>query len=68
MTARANAAGVIADLVRTRAGLDLPVRLRLWDGSDQDRPGARSWSPAPRGRCAASCGARVSSAWPATRR
>jgi cyclopropane-fatty-acyl-phospholipid synthase len=28
------AAGFIADLVRTHAGLDLPVRLRAWDGSE----------------------------------
>jgi cyclopropane-fatty-acyl-phospholipid synthase len=28
------AAGLIADLVRTHAGLDLPVRLRAWDGSE----------------------------------
>jgi cyclopropane-fatty-acyl-phospholipid synthase len=27
-------AGLIADLVRTHAGLDLPVRLRAWDGSE----------------------------------
>ena len=27
-------AGVIADLVQTQAGLDLPVRLRAWDGSE----------------------------------
>jgi cyclopropane-fatty-acyl-phospholipid synthase len=27
------AAGLIADLIRTRAGLDLPVGLRAWDGS-----------------------------------
>jgi cyclopropane-fatty-acyl-phospholipid synthase len=28
------AAGVIADLVRAHTGLDLPVRLRAWDGSE----------------------------------
>jgi len=28
------AAGLIADLVRTYTGLDLPVRLRAWDGSE----------------------------------
>jgi cyclopropane-fatty-acyl-phospholipid synthase len=28
------AAGLIADLVRTHARLDLPVRLRAWDGSE----------------------------------
>jgi steroid 5-alpha reductase family enzyme len=33
MTAKDGVAGVIADLVRTQAGLDLPVRLRAWDGS-----------------------------------
>ena len=34
MTAKDGIAGVIADLVRTQAGLDLPVRLRAWDGSE----------------------------------
>ena len=34
MTAGTGAAGVIADLVRARAGFDLPVRLRAWDGSE----------------------------------
>ena len=34
MTAKAGIAGVLADLVRTQAGLDLPVRLRAWDGSE----------------------------------
>jgi len=33
-TGKTDAAAVIADLVRTRAGLDLPVRLRAWDGSE----------------------------------
>ncbi|MFY9933174.1 MAG: cyclopropane-fatty-acyl-phospholipid synthase family protein [Streptosporangiaceae bacterium] len=28
------AAGLIADVVRTHSGLDLPVRLRAWDGSE----------------------------------
>ena len=32
--AKDGAAGVIAELVRTQAGLDLPVRLRAWDGSE----------------------------------
>ncbi len=32
--ARDGAAGVIAELVKTQAGLDLPVRLRAWDGSE----------------------------------
>jgi cyclopropane-fatty-acyl-phospholipid synthase len=31
---RPSAAAVIAELVRTRTGLDLPVRLRAWDGSE----------------------------------
>jgi cyclopropane-fatty-acyl-phospholipid synthase len=34
MTSKPGAAGVIADLVRAQAGIDLPVRLRLWDGSE----------------------------------
>jgi len=34
MTAGDGAAGVIADLLRTRSGAGLPVRLRLWDGSE----------------------------------
>ena len=51
MTAKDGIAGVIADLVRTQAGLDLPVRRT-----------ARSWSPGPRGRCAGSYGGRASSA------
>jgi steroid 5-alpha reductase family enzyme len=34
MTAGDGVAGVIAALVRTQAGLDLPVRLRAWDGSE----------------------------------
>jgi cyclopropane-fatty-acyl-phospholipid synthase len=33
MTAEADIADVIADLLRIQAGLDLPVRLRAWDGS-----------------------------------
>jgi cyclopropane-fatty-acyl-phospholipid synthase len=32
--AKPSAAAVIAELVRTRTGLDLPVRLRAWDGSE----------------------------------
>jgi len=32
--AKTGAAAVLADLVRTQAGLDLPVRLRAWDGSE----------------------------------
>jgi cyclopropane-fatty-acyl-phospholipid synthase len=42
------AADVIADLVRTQAGLDLPVRLRAWDGSEagpQDAPVLVARSP-----------------------
>jgi cyclopropane-fatty-acyl-phospholipid synthase len=31
---KTGAAAVIADLVRTRTGLDLPVRLRTWDGGE----------------------------------
>jgi hypothetical protein len=27
------AVAVIAELVKTQAGLDLPIRLRAWDGS-----------------------------------
>ena len=34
MTGQDGAAGVIADLVRTHSGAGLPVRLRLWDGSE----------------------------------
>jgi cyclopropane-fatty-acyl-phospholipid synthase len=34
MKAGGGAAGVIAALVKTQAGLDLPVRLRAWDGSE----------------------------------
>src|SRR5271156_526567 len=30
------AAAVIASLLKTHAGLDLPVRLRAWDGSEAD--------------------------------
>ena len=40
MTGQAGAAGVIANLLRTQAGLDLPVRLRLWDGSEAGPAGA----------------------------
>jgi cyclopropane-fatty-acyl-phospholipid synthase len=40
MTGQPGAAGVIADLVRTRADIDLPVRLRLWDGSEAGPAGA----------------------------
>jgi len=42
------AADVIADLVKTQAGLDLPVRLRAWDGSEagpQDAPVLVARSP-----------------------
>jgi cyclopropane-fatty-acyl-phospholipid synthase len=41
-TARHGAAQVIAALLKTHAGLDLPVRLRAWDGSEAgpaERPG-----------------------------
>jgi cyclopropane-fatty-acyl-phospholipid synthase len=34
MTVKDGIAGVIADLLRIQAGLDLPVRLRAWDGSE----------------------------------
>ena len=34
------AAGVIADLLMTRSGAGLPVRLRLWDGSEAGLAGA----------------------------
>jgi cyclopropane-fatty-acyl-phospholipid synthase len=40
MTAKTNVAGVIAELVRTQAGLELPVRLRAWDGSEAGPAGA----------------------------
>jgi cyclopropane-fatty-acyl-phospholipid synthase len=40
MKAPDDAAGVIADLVRTQAGVDLPVRLRAWDGSEAGPAGA----------------------------
>jgi cyclopropane-fatty-acyl-phospholipid synthase len=42
-TAQHGAAQVIAALLKTHAGLDLPVRLRAWDGSEAgpaERPGA----------------------------
>jgi cyclopropane-fatty-acyl-phospholipid synthase len=38
------AAEVIASLLKTRAGLDLPVRLRAWDGSETGPPAS---PPAP---------------------
>ena len=40
MTGQDGAAGVIADLVRTHSGAGLPVRLRLWDGSEVGPAGA----------------------------
>ena len=40
MKAPDDAAGVIADLIRTQAGVDLPVRLRAWDGSEAGPAGA----------------------------
>jgi Mycolic acid cyclopropane synthetase len=40
MTGQDGAAGVIADLVRTHSGAGLPVRLRLWDGSEAGPAGA----------------------------
>jgi cyclopropane-fatty-acyl-phospholipid synthase len=40
MTGQDGAARIIADLVKTRAGVDLPVRLRLWDGSEAGPEGA----------------------------
>ena len=40
MTAQPGAAGVIADLVSTHSGAGLPVRLRLWDGSEAGPAGA----------------------------
>lgn len=35
------AAGIIADLLRTHSGIDLPVRLRLWDGMTPEQ--VRVW-------------------------
>jgi len=40
MKAPDDAAGVIADLVSTQAGVDLPIRLRAWDGSEAGPAGA----------------------------
>ena len=40
MSAPKGAAEVIAALLRTHAGLDLPVRLRAWDGSEAGPPEA----------------------------
>ena len=40
MTSKDGAAGVIADLLRTHSGAGLPVRLRLWDGSEAGPAGA----------------------------
>ncbi len=34
VTGKPTAASIVADLVMTQLGLDLPVRLRLWDGSE----------------------------------
>ena len=34
------AAGLIATLLKSQAGLDLPVRLRAWDGSEAGPVGA----------------------------
>jgi cyclopropane-fatty-acyl-phospholipid synthase len=34
ITGKPTAASIVADLVTTQLGLDLPVRLRLWDGSE----------------------------------
>jgi cyclopropane-fatty-acyl-phospholipid synthase len=38
MSTPKGAAGVIAALLKTHAGLDLPVRLRAWDGSEAGPP------------------------------
>lgn len=40
MTSKDGAADVIADLLRTHSGAGLPVRLRLWDGSEAGPAGA----------------------------
>jgi hypothetical protein len=40
MTSKDGAAGVIADLLGTHSGAGLPVRLRLWDGSEAGPAGA----------------------------
>jgi cyclopropane-fatty-acyl-phospholipid synthase len=42
------AAAVIASLLKTHAGLDLPVRLRAWDGSEAD-PQTPQGSQSPQG-------------------
>jgi len=34
MSSPEGAAGVIAELLKAHAGLDLPVGLRAWDGSE----------------------------------
>ena len=60
------AADRLADLVRDTAGIELPVRVRAWDGSEAgpaDGPVARH--PHRAARCAGCCGRRASSAWPA---
>jgi cyclopropane-fatty-acyl-phospholipid synthase len=54
MTSKDGAAGVIADLLRTHSGAGLPVRLRLWDGSEAGPAGAPvliARSPPPPPRC-----------------
>ncbi len=43
----AQAAEVIASLLRTHAGLDLPVRLRAWDGSEAGPQGPQGPRGAP---------------------
>ncbi|MGH3259166.1 MAG: class I SAM-dependent methyltransferase [Streptosporangiaceae bacterium] len=40
MTAKDGGAAIIADLLTTHSGADLPVRLRLWDGSEAGPAGA----------------------------
>jgi cyclopropane-fatty-acyl-phospholipid synthase len=40
MTDTPNVAGVIAELLKTQTGLELPVRLRAWDGSEAGPAGA----------------------------
>ena len=55
---RADAAGTIA-WAAAKAGVDLPVRVRAWDGSEAG-PARRSPCCARRRRCAARCGRRGS--------
>jgi cyclopropane-fatty-acyl-phospholipid synthase len=49
LTSKDGAAGAIADLLRTHSGAGLPVRLRLWDGSEAGPAGAPVLiAPSPR--------------------